>query len=642
MTQLAQATFRGNVGRAAHCAGRRRPAWGTLLGALLLAGAGCTSGRTIVVDTLEDADPAPSGATTLRAAVASAGPGDRITFHPSLDGGTIVLSILGERHSILKGEVYSGGPPTFQGYRDRDYGRSALYARKDLTIDASGLPGGITLRWGGDDANRARVLAVYGDLTMRNVTVTGGHSSAEPLDDPAQPFTLARGGGLAVWGTARLASCTVSGNRISGDEGASRDRGAYGGGIYANGLELEDSVVSGNRAIGYGAAGGGVYSVGGADRQGGVGMDSWLTRCTVSGNRVTAQHAYGGGIFTLSGGPDNLATMTLTNCTVARNLVEDHPLLPEAGQYYYRGGGIYMGGGSLSCVSSTIAENAVSGNAAVFSGKPNMGGGGLAATIGNAHVVEDVRVRHSIIVGNTMNGVAQDWFTGSLLFLKSGGHNLLGVLDVSQILVPVPDWMMLSRKHFPKVGDRVGVTAAQALDLPHLHASVISTGTDAGLPAVLWYPPAGLAVDQVAPASYSLDHVNAGYTGFAEPTDDFLDHVLLKLRTDHPSTLGADFGSSLGDLTGVTWHGPATTWVSNPENQAWIAAWRNIDAEIGGRLGQVVLGDDFWGSFTSGPVGGTLRLTVSRETRTYQLVATDQRGVARPAGVAGDIGAIER
>jgi hypothetical protein len=56
----------------------------------------------------------------------------------------------------------------------------------------------------------------------------------------------------------------------------------------------------------------------------------------------------------------------------------------------------------------------------------------------------------------------------------------------------------------------------------------------------------------------------------------------------------------------------------------------------------VVLGDDFWGSFTSGPIGGTLRLTVGRETKTYQLVATDQRGVARPAGAAGDIGAIER
>ena len=48
------------------------------------------------------------------------------------------------------------------------------------------------------------------------------------------------------------------------------------------------------------------------------------------------------------------------------------------------------------------------------------------------------------------------------------------------------------------------------------------------------------------------------------------------------------------------------------------------------------------GSFTSGPVGGTLRLTVGRETQTYQLVATDQRGGARPAGIAGDIGAIER
>ena len=48
----------------------------------------------------------------------------------------------------------------------------SLYARKDVTIDASDLSSGITLAWVGTDD--ARVLAVYGDLWMTNVTVTGG------------------------------------------------------------------------------------------------------------------------------------------------------------------------------------------------------------------------------------------------------------------------------------------------------------------------------------------------------------------------------------------------------------------------------------------------------------------------------------
>jgi hypothetical protein len=638
------------MGELAHTArGERRgapprwPARAALL-ASLLAVSGCSErGETIVVDTLLDDDGAPDGTTTLRAAVAMAGPRDRIAFDAALDGGTIVLSTVGAAHSILPGEVYAGGPPTFQGYRDRDHGASAIYARKDLTIDASALPSGITLRWGGGDASRARVLAVYGDLTMSNVTVTGGFSSAEPRDDVAQPYTLARGGGLAVWGTARLSRCTVHGNRVSGDEAGSRDRGAYGGGIYANGLDLQDVVVSGNAAAGYGAAGGGVYSVGGADHASGTGNDTALTRCAVTGNRVTAQHAYGGGIFTLSGGPGNLATMRLTNCTVARNLVEDHPGLPEAGQWYYRGGGVYIGGGSLSIVSSTIAENAVSGPSAVFGGKPNVGGGGLAATIGDAHVVENVWVRHSILAGNTLDGAAEDWFTGSLLFMTSGGYNLLGVLDVSQILVPVPDWMMLSRKHHPKTGDRDGVALAEALDVAaaELHPSVLSAGTDAGQPAVLWYPPAALALDRIPSTDYALTHVSAGYAGFGASADDFLVHVLARLRTDHVPPLEPTFGESLGDLTGVTWYGPAVAWPSRPENYPWIDAWRSIDAEIAGRLGQVILGDEFWGGFHTGPLGG-VELTVARETRTYRLTSTDQRGAARPAGPAGDVGAVER
>ena len=106
----------------------------------------------------------------------------------------------------------------------------------------------------------------------------------------------------------------------------------------------------------------------------GTGIDSSLTACTVSGNRVTGQHAYGGGIFTLGGGPNNTMYMRLTNCTIATNLVEDNPdINPAPGpmvQYYYRGGGVYVGGGSLSVASCTIAENSVTGNAATFSGKP--------------------------------------------------------------------------------------------------------------------------------------------------------------------------------------------------------------------------------------------------------------------------------
>ena len=615
--------------------------------ALILLAGGCSFGGgsdngTLVVNSLEDIANPFSGTTTLRSAIADAASGDTITFDESLDGGTILLTIIGAEHSTLKGEVYVNN--VFSGYQDRDYGKSALYAAKDLTIDASNLPNGITVKWNGGGASHARVLAVYGDLTMKNVTISSGYSLAEAITGGTQPYTLARGGGLAVWGIAQLFNCTISGNTCVGESGSARDRGTYGGGIYANGLDLRDCVISGNSAIAYGAGGGGIYSVGGADNTNRRGNDTGLERCTVSGNLVSAQHAYGGGIFTLSGGPVNLATMFLTNCTIARNVVEDHPDFANAGQWYDRGGGIYMGGGSLWISACTIAENAVTGELAYFSGKPNLGGGGCCATIGNAHTVETVWLQNSIVVGNTLNGASEDWFAGSLLDFFSQGYNLVGRVNFSWILVPVPDWMMSSRKRWPKAGDMDGITIEQALNVAgaQRHATAVSAGTDAGQPAILWYPPADLAADKIPAQDYPVTYTNAGYSGFGVPTDDFLNYVILQCRSQYGEILGADFGTEFGDMTGTTWYGPAVTWPSNTQNAAWITFWHDLDTAIGDRLGMAILNDDFWGTFTTGPLGDHVYITVTPETKTFRMEVEDQLGAARPRGATGDIGAIER
>lgn len=597
------------------------------------------------VTSVTDTDQPPSGTVTLRSALASAASGDAITFDASLNGAVFELTTIGEAHSTLKGEVYAGGPPTFQGYSDRDYGKSALYAKKDVVIDASALPSGITIKWAGGDNNPARVLAVYGDLTLKNVTITGGYSKAETLTGGTQPYTLARGGGIAVWGIATLENCTIAGNKVEGDTAASRDRGTYGGGIYSNGLSIKNCVVSGNSAKGYGAAGGGIYSVGGADNVNALnkGNDVTLENCSITGNRTTAQHSYGGGVFTLAGGPTNRAWMYIRNCTIARNLVEDNPDLPEVDQWYSRGGGVYMGGGSLSIVSSTIAENQVNGIFAMFSGKANMGGGGVASTIGNAHVVEDLIVQHSIVVGNKMNGVSADYFAGSLLNFYSYGYNLFGSMDFAQILVPVPDWVDSCRKHYPKIGDHDGVdtTSVLAMDQIQTSSAFTSVGTDAGQPIVLWYPPKGAAVDQIPSAKYSVPYIAAGYTGFGVSSDDFLNQVLIDLRTRYGTVLGSDFGTSFGDKTGVTFYGPAQTWPSNSQNAPWIQFWHDLETAINGRLGTAGLNDDYWAGFPTGQVGNE-KVSVYRKSNEAQLVTTDQRGHARPSGGTGDIGAIEK
>jgi hypothetical protein len=357
-----------------------------------------------------------------------------------------------------------------------------------------------------------------------------------------------------------------------------------------------------------------------------------------------AQHAYGGGIFTLSGGPNNLATMVLTNCTIARNLLEDNPDYPNVGQWFDRGGGVYMGGGSLWVSGCTIAENAIVGELAYVGGKPSAAGPGVGATTGNAHVIETVWLQNSIVVGNTLNGAPEDWFAGSILDFYSNGYNLVGVVNFTWILTPVPDWMMSSRKRWPKPGDQDGVTLEQALDVggAHYHPTAISAGTDAGGPAVLWYPPTDLAADKIPNQDYSVTYVNAGYSGFGEATDDFLNFVILQCRSQYGSILGTDFGSEFGDMTGTTWYGPARTWPSNPQNAAWITFWHNLDTAIGDRLGMVKLGDDFWGTFTTGPLGDHVRITVERQTKSFHMESLDRLGNARPRGAMGDIGAIER
>ena len=79
---------------------------------ILLVGlfSGCWGGGSseseIIVNSLEDLSDPSEDTVTIRDAVERIKPGGTITFDPSLDGGTIHLDIVGEEHSILKGEVF--------------------------------------------------------------------------------------------------------------------------------------------------------------------------------------------------------------------------------------------------------------------------------------------------------------------------------------------------------------------------------------------------------------------------------------------------------------------------------------------------------------------------------------------------------
>ncbi len=660
-----------------------------------------------VVNSLADMEEPPEGTVTLRSALACADNSESITFDPSLNGGTIELSIVGEEHTVLKGEVMGmldepSGPVSYLvGYFERDYGRSALYARKDVVIDASSLPSGITIAWTGGEGNPARVLAVYGNLTMSNVSVTGGWSVAEEFSTPdpsdyPQLSTRARGGGLAVWGVARLVNCTLYDNhcrRESSVPSRSRDAGVFGGGIYADIVDMEKCVVSGNSLSASGVSGGGVFSVGGAEALETV---STIDQCSITGNGIHGILAYGGGVYSDGGGIGKRKTLALTNSTIARNLVEAWSDLPSfmLRFSYWRGSGVYMSNGYMDIHGCTIVENEVYGVPRTDSlDRPNLAGG-VAATIGNAHAVEDMTIGHSVIAGNTVHEVNasgdpissynHDIFTGSLLYFKSKGYNRIGVIDFSQILVPVgeKDWESLCRKHYPKQGDEDGVNVADVLNLASgvTHSgSIRSVGVDAGNFVVLHYEPQGTALDQVPTSSYSVNETFAEYVVADDGNDEFLSIVLARLEdyyswvplTNFADNFTTDFetflqavdlddsnvelnpyrdpdGNPILKLADTLWFGPAVTWPKELSNHPYIHFWHRLDVALLAEgipgMGPEVLGDVEWTAlFDDGPIADTdITMDVwTRSTSGFPMLEVDQVDTERPANTLGDIGSIE-
>ena len=661
----------------------------------------------VVNSLLDDASP-PAGTVTIRSALASAASGQKITFDQALNGSTFNLIFVGEEHTVLVGEVMgfdnANNISYLVGYFDRDYGRSALFADKNVVIDASNLRDGITLNW--DGAEPARVLAVSGDLTLTNVAITGGNSVFDVAEDVGQhpddnqTSTLARGAGIAVWGVATLIDCTIYDNHALGDDAdTSRDGGAYGGGVYADTVVIENSIVSGNTVYGGGAAGGGVFSVGG--RNTAVNVSS-ISQSAITENRIAGLFAYGGGVYSDGGGIGMSTRIHIENSTVARNLVEPPALPPflfsllDIG--YWRGAGLYMSNGYMQVKGSTIVENQVFGKPRNTElDKPNMAGG-IAATIGNAHAVEDMIIGHSIVVGNTVHeidGVDQggytigsvyphDIFTGSVFDFRSMGYNRIGVIDFSQILVPIgePVWASLSRKHYPKVGDQDGVAGADVLGGATLSAFINSAGVQADPAAVLYYEPMGNALDQLPSANYNVTEVFGELDG---QQDEGMNPLLLPLilnqiqdvfgQANFESEFRTYFQGYLSDIDPDTdgsqqyvncnnvtidtleqayWCGPAQTWPQMEYNHAYIEFWHHLDAALANEipgvnvdqitsLGPAKLNDDVWTSLFGLGLSNHNGITVhlSETSLSVNPLGADQLGAPRPADGLGDIGAVE-
>ncbi|WP_367873632.1 M6 family metalloprotease domain-containing protein [Luteolibacter sp. Populi] len=249
----------------------------------------------LIVSTL-----ASSGPGSLRDAIASAIPGDTLTFSPALSGGSIALD------------------------------GSQLTLDRDIHIDASALPGGITIA--GDGLSRVFEIPEGVTASLLGLTIESGYASE---------FDGGEGGGLLNAGDLELISCMIRGN--TADFGGAgifsrgmltmqgctvRDNESFGsgGGIGNRGtMTLSRSTISGNGSGGGSGAGIACEA---------VDSSAELNLCTIAAN---FSNASGGGIY-------HRGQLVLTECTVAANGANDW-------------GGIGNDGGDLTLRHSIVAGN---------------------------------------------------------------------------------------------------------------------------------------------------------------------------------------------------------------------------------------------------------------------------------------------
>ncbi len=233
-----------------------------------------------------------------------------------------------------------------------------LVLDKNLTIDASNIPGGVTVNAAASSTDQKSVFTVNSgkSAALLGLNITGGYITSG--------LQTGIGGGLLNLGTTALTDCRLSGNTatfgaaatsyaefaparltlrrctVSGNTAASN-----GGGLlnWAQGnaadLRVEDCAVTGNFALN---VAGGLYNFSG----GGVASFTAL-RTTVSGNSADG----GAGSWNASFG-SGAVTMTLTHCTLSGNI---------AGSY---GGGGCYNWQNTGIATLTLADTIVAGNSA--------------------------------------------------------------------------------------------------------------------------------------------------------------------------------------------------------------------------------------------------------------------------------------
>lgn len=166
-----------------------------------------------------------------------------------------------------------------------------------LTIIGSGVE---RLTITGNGTQRLFTVSATGNLTLRNLTITGGRAAA------------VEAGGFLVLGTLAIERSVITGHVLTGTQNV---QGAAGGAIMVRGgaLTVTETTISGNRASAEnGYARGAAIAVNGGSLT--------ITRSALYDNSAEGQAEAAGGAVSV----DNASSVIITNTTLARNAVSSN------------------------------------------------------------------------------------------------------------------------------------------------------------------------------------------------------------------------------------------------------------------------------------------------------------------------------
>lgn len=336
-----------------------------------------------------------------------------------IHGGTVSLIDLTLRDGLEDGSVAGGG------LRTEPNTSTTLTRVNVFQNSAAGNAGGI-LNQGSmviNDsiirANQTTNAATGGGGIFNAAAASLSINDSQILDNIVANGDVAFGGGIYsdTGATLFIDNCVIDGN--SADGNAVVDVVAQGGGIWSAGnLNMVQSTVSNNTAIGSGAKGGGIRVGDGSmivDRSvvfsnlaeasslvnsgafgGGITIDGGtgtlaIQDSVISSNQAISNDASGGGGLALIGG------VRIVRSTVASNLTLGNG----------NGGGIFFAANDGAVINSTIINNQANGS-----------GGGIQVRNGVSGGV--VKIRNSTIAQNTANADGNASGVGGGVNVESG------------------------------------------------------------------------------------------------------------------------------------------------------------------------------------------------------------------------------